>query len=286
MKLKIIILQNINFYYFIDNLADYHPFSRIWAFKNIKDKLNLSQQDNLKKYKKIRKKYEEKSWYEDSFVSENLENSFSMLSGKILPEELIIVKQTFQSFQELFNSLWKKNEHVLISNKKNLEEYWTLIEKNIFNELKRVLNIRNAKEIQLFLCFSPKGSGGSVFGNKGILLEISPNYNVKQLICILIHEIVHYLDLQNKNSFKQFIKAGIPEEKAKIIHEAVVELFAPDGYLTKKYVKYKFKKNETKWSKEVDKTKKIIEPIFNKYLISENKNYWNDFIPKIIEKFL
>jgi hypothetical protein len=285
MKLKIFISSVVNFYYFVDNLADYHPFSRIWAFETIKNKLSLSQQKNLRKYKKIRKKYEGKKWYDDFFVSEDMKTPFLLLSKKLSSEELNIVKQTFRDFQKLFKQNWKNNKHILVKSKEYLSKYWISIEKGIFTELEEIMDIRIPNEIRVFLCFNPKASGGSLFGNKGVMLEIPPNYNIKELVCILIHEIVHYLDLQNKDSIKQIRKAGIPKNKAKIIHEAIIELFAPNGYLTKKYVKYEFKQNKTKWSTDVDNVKKIIQPIFKDYLRNINKNYWNDFIPQIIEKF-
>ena len=280
MKLNLYIHYPINLYNFVENSSGWHPFTQ-----KVKIKFNEKQKKLLYIYSKIRKKYRDCKWFEDSFTKNNLNESLKTLSKKIKSRDILILRGIFYSFDKLYRRLWKIERQKLKKIKCTIEDAWKEFDKNNIRKIADVMDVNIFKKINVYLSYSKNAPRGSLFGTSGILLEVTDLENPRFFICIIIHEIVHFLDwFQGKNSYEMILKRRkIGKKKAIIIHEALVQTIS--SHFLKNYFDFELE-GKTKWERDILRIKKKIKPLFNKFLCEKENlklNFWKDFLPLVFK---
>lgn len=249
-----------NLYAHIENLACYHRFSS-------KSYPSYFGARILETYKKFRLKRMEDKEYEDVFSLAELELVRQKLRKLLTHKEYEVVKTCLNEFHPHFHELW-------IEKSAYLEKIRAKLENKAGEKLEILGKIFRVPEIELFvyLCWNPVETKATPFGGSGILLELKPGS--LDPFPIILHEIVHILDVKTGNSL-EFFRKKCGYKKALLITEAIANLFAPNGIL----IRSKFY-GSSRWHKQVDEIQNAIKPAFLNCL-SEGGDLYKDFIYKI-----
>ena len=137
MKFRFIISKWGNFYFFIQNLSEWHfscrkKYNALWQ-KEL-GSLSLEEKQTLKVFKKIRSKYKPaKTCFEQAFFS--VKNPWQLLTTTLNPTEYQNIRKIFITFQNKFEKFYHK-EYPL------LEQWQKLLEKTAN---KKILNQKITK---------------------------------------------------------------------------------------------------------------------------------------------
>ena len=244
IKLNFKILYPLNLYVYIENASKWHPFAH-----KVEDKFTKKQLNLLKKYLKIRKKYEDKRWFEDSFTKENLANSLNFLKRKLPSKEFKTIKNIFYEFDSYYQRVWKKREKTLKKIARKSGKKSEKILQGKIKNLKKILNTPNLKKVNVYLSYCKNGLYGSVFGKSGILIEIS-KANFKEMVFIILHELIHYADINYGKNSLRLLKNDLGEKRAFVVHEAITMLLTQ--YLLKGFYRVELSSN-SEWLRKVKK---------------------------------
>jgi len=249
MKFSIIINKSANFYFFIQNLSE-------WHFSNRKDYNVLwrkelgqfsSQEENaLKQLKEIHSRYPfGKLYLGRQFFLE--ENPWAILEPKLSPEDFTNLENIFSSFKKKFDNFYSK-ELIL------LEKWQMTLQKKLDNEnLITAINATLAKlydappfskDIIIHLLPSNEnhsGGAGGIIDNRSINLEISrsPLERVSHAIGIIFHEITH-LYFEKQSFLLRVNKKYLNNSDAvNLVKEATNSSLFPNGALGIKFLNIK-----------------------------------------------
>ncbi len=289
MKFLFIINKWANFYFFVQNLSEWHfsnrkKYNQIW--KKELGPLSFQEKKALKKFKNIHLKYPfEKKYLGQFFYSEK--DPWKMLGKQLSKKELSALRNIFSIFQSKFEILYKKDLPLLKKWQKTLQEKAN--NKSLINSINKTLStLYNVPllrgDVKVYLLFSPTSNfgGGSSTGDKAITLEISrlPLKKVKPAIGAIWHETIHLY--YEKAYFLPLLDKVIPgdQESKDLIQEATTRMVSfPGGFLDKKVLQSRNTANNL--------PQKHLQPLADlKSLISnyiqKNKSLDKDYIKKAL----
>lgn len=246
IRFNLIVNRWANFYFFIQNLSEWHFSSRkdyneLW--KTEFGEFSNEEETALKKFKEIRLRYKQsKTYFEQAFFT--AENPWKYLEKNLPEEEYIAIQEIFNLLEKKFNLIYEKDLSSLNRWKKNLQEKIndsSLVEP-ITDTLIMLFNAPSSKpEIKIYLLFSTPNhtGGGANVDGETISIEISryPLNGANHAIGIIWHETIH-LCFQNQYFFPLLLKQ-FPEDQKKVhfINEAIIGSLFPRGILGIKLLK-------------------------------------------------
>lgn len=247
MQFRISYNKLANFYFFIQNLSEWHFSNRknynvLWR-KEL-GKFSVKEEKALNQFKKTRRKYPEgKSCFEQAFFTS--EKPWPLLKKALPPREYQSLKKVFESFGNKFHQLYKKDLPRFKEWKKtlNIKMNDTHLTKPIIDILCNLYNVPKppVSEVLVHLLFSAGGTtgGGANIDSRSISLEISQQPlnepNVDHAMGIVWHETIHLA--LDKQYFLPLIQREYPEfyKKGTIIHEITATSLFPRGELAKQF---------------------------------------------------
>jgi hypothetical protein len=240
MKFNILINKQANFYFFIQNLSE-------WHFSNRKDynifwhgkfsKFSAQEERALKQFKEIRQRYKPgRTHFEIAFFS--AKNPWRVLKNNLSAEEYAVIKEIFELLQDKFEIIYKKDLPLLVRWKEVLNNKINsqLFLGSVINLLSLLFNTPpSEKEITIYLLLSAPGhtGGGANIDEKSVSIEISRYLlnKINQEIGIIWHETIH-LAFQNQYFFplllEQFLNS---RQSAELVNEVVIGSLFPKGIL-------------------------------------------------------
>lgn len=241
MEFKTIISKQANFYFFVQNLSEWH-FSNRKQYNIFWEKelggFSEGERGAIKLFKEVHLKYPfENSYLGRYFFTEK--NSWDVLSKELPKKDFEEIRNIFSLLEEKFEALYKRNLPLL-------KKWQDILNKGLNNEnigtindtLSKLYNTEPLdKDIDIFLLFSTgKNSGnGSTTNNKSINVEISqcPFDQKNHITGIIWHELTHlyfekghFLDLLNQEFCSD-------KEKIRLAREITNCSLFPNGVLGK-----------------------------------------------------
>ncbi|MBU2104372.1 MAG: hypothetical protein KKF67_01175 [Nanoarchaeota archaeon] len=246
MEFSIIIKKQGIFYFFVQNLSEWHfscrkDYNKIWLEEL--GSLSKKEKTALQKLKKVHQEYS----FGQSYLGRYFflkRNPWKNIENEMPKSDFIIIKNTFSVLKEKFESFYKKELPLL-------KNWQTHLNKKINNPklinpiLKKLNNLYNgnikSQKIKIYLLPSTDkaAGGGAGLNKKAITLEIS-RISLEQLnrvIGIIWHEVIHLLF--EKVYFHPLLKRKFPQDRDAIslIKEATASSLFPGGILSKKFLK-------------------------------------------------
>lgn len=288
MKFLFIIKKWANFYFFIQNLSEWHFSNRKYYNKMWKKELgffSIEEEKALKKFKRIHLKYNfgEKYLGRPFFLKKE---PWKALKEQLSKRELAYLKNIFSIFQAKFGLIYKKDLLLLKKWQKELSEKAnnSSLNNSINNTLSCLYNTPYLKgEVRVYLLFSSSTIFGGRAGldKKSVTLEISryPVKNIKLAIGAFWHEVIHaYFEHYH---FLPLVQKGFPDNPrvVDLIQEITAKaVFFPGGILEKKFLNIRTPANgiPKKYIQSFLKIKGLVK----KY-IRERKSFDKKYIEKL-----
>jgi hypothetical protein len=274
MKFKFIISKWSNFYFFIQNLAEWHfscrkNYNTLWY----KELGNFSREEKkvLEAFKKIRSRYKPaKTCFEKAFFTKK--NPWQLLTTALNPQEYQNIQKVFIIFQNKFEKFYSQERPLLekwqkllnkTANKRTMNRKITKILGNLY---KTHTTNRNVVIKVYLLPSSPDTTGGGAnIDNRSISLEISryPQEKSNHALGIIWHEAIH---LFFGVYYFPIIVECLDENKQSIdiVNELIVGAIFPRGVLGRRLLKNKPPVKLLSVINE-DQTKKILS-LVQKYI--------------------
>ncbi len=181
-----------NLYAHIENLACYHRFSS-------KSYPSYFGTGILHAYKEFRNRRKEDKKYEDVFTLAEYELVKQKLRAVLAQKDYTTVEACLHELHGSFHKLWLEEAAYLESIKLKLEK-----KAGKKPEILEKLFRASETDISVYLCWNPVETKATPFGESGILLEIRPGS--PDPFPVILHEIVHILDIKTGNSLEFFRK--------------------------------------------------------------------------------
>ncbi len=246
MEFKIIVKKQGVFYFFVQNLSEWH-----FSCRKIYNKLWLSELGTLSKkekavlqeFKKIHQKYSFGPNYLGHYFFLK-KNPWKNMQKEIPRKDFISIKKIFFSLEEKFKSFYKKELPLLKKWQKHLDKKINNIKlsNSILKTLNNLYSCKiKSKKVKIYLLPSTNEAvgGGGALKKTAITLEISrlPLNQLNRVIGIIWHETIHLLF--EKKYFYPLLKNKFPNDKDKVtlIKETTASSLFPGGILSKKFLK-------------------------------------------------
>ena len=289
MKFSIIVNKLAVFYFFVQNLSE-------WHFSNRKDynilwrgelgQFSSEEERAIKQLGEIHLQYPfGKPYLGRYFFLE--ENPWNALEQKISRGNFIILKDIFFLLEDKFNLFWEKETPLLlewqrelnskINNPSSIEPVVELL-KIIFNTLPSESDIR----ISLLPSSPIHTGGGANIDSRNISLEISryPLQEVNHAMSLVWHESIH-LCFQKQHFFPLVLKEfPNDQQKVDLINEIAIRSLFPRGILGIQLFK---NKSRYKLMNETDPQQTIEILNLAKEYVDNKKSFNKEYIKKIIE---
>jgi hypothetical protein len=184
MKFNFIINKQANFYFFVQNLAEWHfsnrkDYNDLWR-KELGE-FSLKEEKALEKFREIRKNYQPgRTYFELAFFT--TKNHWKFLERNLPTKEYKIVKEVFELFKDKFEIIYKKDLPLLKKWKKVLNEKLNNQDfiKSTIKILSRLFNTEPLEtDVNVYLLLSSTSyypGGGANINDKSITVEISILY--------------------------------------------------------------------------------------------------------------
>jgi len=248
MKFSIIINKLANFYFFVQNLSEWHfsnqkDYNVLWR-KEL-EQFSMDEEDALKQFKEIRLQYKQsRTYFEQAFFV--AENPWKSLEKNLPQNEYAAVQKIFNLLENKFNLIYEKNLVLLNQWKEILQEKINdpALTESIADAISTLLNTTPSKsEVKIYLLFSAPNhtGGGANIDDESISLEVS-QYSLdgaNHAMGIIWHETIH-LCFQNQYFFPLVLKQ-FPDDrqKADLINEITIGSLFPRGILGVRLLKNK-----------------------------------------------
>lgn len=240
MKFSIVINKWAIFYFFIQNLSEWHfsdrkDYNVLWR-KEL-GPFSTEEENALRQFKEIRLRYKSaRTTFEEAFFIAR--DPWQELKKNLLIEEYESARRIFILLESKFNLLWDKEASFLLQWQKELND--KINEPPLVKSIVDILNVifntsASEHEIKVNLLFSSPNhtGGGANIDNKSISLEISryPIQDLSHAIGIIWHETIH-LCFQNQYFFPLVLKQFTADrQKVDLINEVVIGSLFPKGIL-------------------------------------------------------
>jgi len=293
MEFKIIVKKWAVFYFFIQNLSEWHfscreDYNILWR-KEL-GPFTEKQEKALKQFKKLHQKYS----FGKHYLGRHFylrKNPWKSLEKELSKQEFNNIKDIFSLFKEKFEIFYKKELPLLKKWKYRLEKWLGSKKKKLLLDkinfkLSRLYNSPLLKKrIRIYLLFSsPDRSGGSAsLDGKSISLEISrcPLEKLNKSTGIILHELIH-LHFE-KHSFKHTVEkiVGKSKKSAMIVLETTASALFPAGYLGQKFLNIE---NEKRSLHILFVKEKLYDRIMNliKKYVTKDRRLDEEYLEEII----
>jgi hypothetical protein len=245
MKFKIIVKKWAVFYFFIQNLSEWHfscmkEYNIVW--RQELGPLTEEQENLLKQFNKIHQEYPFGKNYLGRYFYFN-DRPLEILCKNILSKNFEVISETFSVFENKFNAFYEKELPLLESWRNLLEEKLNNASQNesITKTLKILYDSQNSEnEVNVFLLPSTGNTtsgSGNIGDTKSITIAISrqPLENYNRTIAIFWHETIHRF-FEKEHFFPLVQQIFMPDQDAvNLIKEATVSSLFPNGWLGKKF---------------------------------------------------
>lgn len=289
MKFSAVINKSAIFYFFIQNLSEWHfsnrkDYNEVWRQEI--EPFTTEEENVLKKVREIHLRYPFGESYLGRvfFLEENL---WAKLEQRLTREEFTNLEKAFSVFENKFNSFWTKESTLLSGWKTELEKKLnhSLATETVVKQLKMIFNTTSYEnEIKIYLLPSTEKhvGGGANIDSKSITLEISryPLQNINHAIGIVWHETIH-LSFQKQYLFPLLLEL-FHDDKKKIdlINEIAVSSLFPKGIMAVRL----FKNRPTKQlGREINLQQTVDILNLTKEYIDRKKYFDKEYILKIVE---
>lgn len=283
MKFDVVINRLANFYFFIQNLSEWHFSNRKeynTAWHKEMGQLSSGQENALHEFRNIRAKYpSSKSIFEQAFFSAE---PWGQLKTKINQDEYKKTESIFSQFEPSFDELYQNDSS-------NLERWQSALramlnDDKILHPIIEILSVLYKtepydKEIAIYLLLSAgtTAGGGANIDEKSISLEVSklPISESARAMGIVFHEIIHLVF--EKSYFLPLVKKY--HNKGEIrINEIIAGALFPRGILAQQILGSSLG-GESYFGKFNDKADQIFS-ITQEY-IEQKKSFDGSYIEKI-----
>lgn len=247
MEFSVIINKQANFYFFVQNLSEWHfscrkNYNIFWKEKL--GQLSLSEKEALKDFKNLQAKYSfGKNFFGEFFFISKSPLEKMQDQKEISNNEIEVLKKIFSIFSHRFNLIFEDDY-------KYLQKWKDILEKHInnkdliqdFNSILSVLfNTKPLKKnIKIYLLLSSPNQcgGGANMDDESITLEISrySTEKINQIAGIIWHELVH-LYFQQDYLMPLLGSKNLDQETINLVKEAAVSSLLPNGILGKDFLK-------------------------------------------------
>lgn len=290
MKFKFIISKWGNFYFFVQNLAEWHfscrkNYNALWQKKL--GRLSPEEEKALKVFKKIRSHFPSgKTFFEQSFFTKK--NPWDDIKKNLPTQSYEAIKNIFLVLNNKFQKLYKQDYPFLKfwqeslnktndskSSSKNITKILCFLYKN-HEVTKKTMNV--------YLLFSSADlrGGGANIDEKSVSVEISrqPLTAINYIIGIIWHEAIHLCF--EKEYFLPLVQKKFPGNwnTISLIKEMTVISLFPKGVLANKFLKINGDKKESLHSKLPIKYNKQLLSITNSS-IKKQKCFDESYIEKL-----
>lgn len=288
MRFFFIISKFAVFYFFIQNLSEWHfsnrkDYNEVW--RQELGSFTAEEEDALKKMGRIHSRYLfGKSYLGRDFFLE--ENPWTTLEQRLRHEDFINLKDVFLVFENKFNLFWPEELTLLSGWKKELERNLnhSPITDTVIEQLKMVFNtFPSQNEIKIILLPSTEKhtGGGANIDSRSITLEISryPLQNINHTIGIIWHETIH--SSFQKQYFSTLLLELFPNDRKKfdLINEIAVSSLFPRGIMGARLLK---NRPANQLIREVNLQQTIDILNLTKEYIDRQKSFDKEYILKIV----
>jgi hypothetical protein len=254
IKFKCIVNKLANFYFFVQNLSEWHPtnskdYNIFWRAEI--GPFSSKEEKAIKQFRKFISKYPFGLSYVDSpfFLKKN---PWAVLKKSLPKEDFITIKNIFSELEDKFNLLWEKDRLLLIRWQKLLDDKLNdvVLIKPIIKILKILFKTQPSSSlIKVFLLLSsPNRSGGRASpineGHIGLEISRQPIERLNDIIGVVWHETIHSC-FQNHYFLPLITKYFYDQETIYLIEEATLDALFPYGILGNRFLKnkiaYKFR---------------------------------------------
>lgn len=248
MRFEFVVRKWANFYFFVQNLSEWHfscrkDYNVLW--RQELGEFSPKEENYLKNFRELRSKYKSSRTHFEQipFTSDNPLKEFK----KVLSlEEYEQIEKTFSLFERKFDSLYKKEFPVLEQWKKDLDKKANdlVLVNSIIDILSILFDVSESEmKIKIYLLFSNINhtGGGTNIDAQSVSLEISryPLENIGHVLGIMWHEIIHLL-FQNHYFYPLILDFCHNDQKtADFINEITISSLFPRGILGVKLLKNK-----------------------------------------------
>jgi hypothetical protein len=249
-----------NFYFFIQNLSEWHFSNRKQYNESWREKLQFNDQEQaaLKEFGKLHQRYPFGSKYlGDNFLFLDPQQTWEHLRRDIPESDFALIKQTFDLLEPKFEQIWQREAP-------RLEQWQQLLEQSTSSPegqtIEKLLShfyqwhITEPIQADIILMLSTNGiSGGSanfMDSPYALQLEISslPIEKLQHTLMLIWHEFAHSLIVRHTDfisTIQTFLNAN-PEklktvaqiqdrqEPAVYVNEVILSSLLPTGYLRHK----------------------------------------------------
>ncbi|MFH0906908.1 MAG: hypothetical protein ABIC36_03950 [bacterium] len=287
MKFNFKISKRANFYFFVQNLSEWHFSNRkdynvLW--KKELGQFSSREKHAIKQFKEIHLRYPfGKMYLGHQFFLEK--DPWKTLDKKILQKDYIELKNAFSLLEDKFNLLYKRDLSFLKKWRKAL-----IKKSNNKRFIEKILDSLSIlykasiieKEIDIYLLFSSlkHTGGGANIGSKSITLEISryPLKDINHVLGIIWHEIIH-LFFQERYFYPLLLKYFKKNrKKANFINELVAGALFPRGILGIRLLK---NRPIAQLLSRVTKKQTILIVDLAKEYLDKNKFFDKEFIKRL-----
>ncbi len=292
-RLKFNIYYPHNLFFLMDNLSEWDIHCRPFFRQEFPD-LFLDIKNLLPSYRKLRRKY---GWEEKNTERFFLESEMKKVKnnlGQISNKEQKIILKILDILDKKFKASWPEKERGLKQKTKALKRYWEKYFQQAVKEIEQFLDLKVPRQIEIFVLYTPRGTGGGVnLGKRGLTLEIGDS-NTPLIISfeLLLHELIHFTEIANhRETEKELKKLGLSEKgevsETLLTKEAIVNLLCPHGFLSEKLKFGKFLIHEyrgDKYQEELFRYQKLLQDLVGSYFRNKKQvNYWNNFLPEVVK---
>lgn len=239
-NLKFIISKWANFYFLVDNFAEYKPLNiREYNKEIIKQfgKLKRKEKIAIKQYRETITFLKERSSEKGSF--KNLRNCFytstcghlkiwKSVSNVISEPQYNVLKSVFTLWQPRFEKIWGEYRYTLKQNHKILKQNYPLVKKGlslVFDKLSTFYGVKDYKKsvVEIYLIIMPLKyyfqAGMTIAENKMILsvgpLKRNGHKKINSVWKLIFHELTHLLfeTIEYKDRIRKYIFRKRPLSK-------------------------------------------------------------------------
>ncbi|MCR4275146.1 MAG: hypothetical protein NUV83_00105 [Candidatus Wolfebacteria bacterium] len=291
MKFHVVVNRWANFYFFVQNLSEWHFSNRTnynYLWRKELGPFSSEEELALSRFREIHKNYSfGKMYLGRQFFLED--DPWITLEEKLEAEELENIKKTFSLFEKKFEKIYEKDLSSF--------EYWQielqekLNREDIINSIVTILgSLYNtgqiSKTITIYLLFSAgnlTGGTGGVVNDQSLLIEVSqtPLSRINYVIGTIWHECIH-ASFENQYFMPLLKKKYLDDlDMISLIKEVVASALFPNGILGQKIFNNKEKLLHIKIPRQYNA---LILSLVNEYI--KRKEKFDDRFIELLQTYV
>jgi len=246
MEFKFIISKWANFYFFLQNLSEWHyrvrkSYNILWR-KELGQFSSKEEEESLRMFKEIHSRYSFGENYLANYFLVESGNPWIHMKNHVSSADLNSLQDIFNCFEKKFERLYQIDLPLFKKWEEKLAECLkdTGLNQKIIKSLGLLYNVLPPeKEVLIYLLFSSEHESGGRFqpDRDCITVELSriPISRINHIVGIVWHELIHlYFDRVN---FIPLLSKKTKDEKTiHLLKEIAAGSLLPDGILGMKFL--------------------------------------------------